>query len=363
MSYPGVEAHTRYAASRSALSALTGVEPLVPGFGPVINHVFPFRYRISIPPCPDFFPKDSRTVFVAVISASHHFEKRRAIRNTWRTHLNAAAQEDGPLPISVGFAFVLGLPNDDETQSRIEEENDLHGDIIQIEMADVYNSLPRKVLGTLNWLHANCSKVDFAFKVDDDVYVNVRNLVQFVRNHHRSYHSVFGYGNFDRVPMRLGDAMSPEHVKWTITFEEYPWNTYPNYMSGPAYVLHGSTIRLLLAACQTTPMIRLEDVYITSMCAEKAGVKMQFSVGPSWVYFDPGRMVPTACGLRQYIAWPSENHTHSHTAVENFYSLNKTRCETINADGTYTPVDPHEPVHFRFSQTKTPASSTMIEQN
>jgi hypothetical protein len=47
----------------------------------------------------------------------------------------------------------------------------------------------------LNWVRQHCaSKVDLVFKVDDDVYVNVHNLVHFVRSNYQSNSSLFGYG-------------------------------------------------------------------------------------------------------------------------------------------------------------------------
>lgn len=41
--------------------------------------------------------------------------------------------------------------------------------------------------------------------------------------------------------------------------------------------MHGSAILPLLAAVQTTPMIPFEDVYLTGICAEKAGIRIQYS--------------------------------------------------------------------------------------
>jgi hypothetical protein len=44
----------------------------------------------------------------------------------------------------------------------------------------------------LNWMYRNCPKVDFLFKVDDDVYVNVRNLIHFVQSYRHIKMSIFG---------------------------------------------------------------------------------------------------------------------------------------------------------------------------
>jgi hypothetical protein len=199
--YPGVDNYTRYAVARLGLLPLAGIEPLKPEYGPVINNVTSFRYPIAIPACqqqptPDAngtISSNQPSAFVAVISAPGNFDKRNTIRRTWRTHLSNASYHNGSMVVA-GFAFILGLTDkDNATQSKIQEESQTHGDLIQIEMADFYRNLSLKVAGLFNWLYRHChQRIDFLFKVDDDVYVNVRNLVQFIQSFHESNQSMFG---------------------------------------------------------------------------------------------------------------------------------------------------------------------------
>jgi hypothetical protein len=188
--YPGVDNYTRYTVARLGLAPLVGVEPLIPEFGPVINDVLSFKYPISIPPCQHVITGAGRTVFVAVISASDNFAIREIIRQTWKNHLKEVHQE-GLLGVA-GFAFVLALTDNDVTKSRIEEEAKINMDIIQIGIPDLYENLSLKTTGLFNWLYRSCAKVDFVLKVDDDVYVNVRNLAHFVQTFHQSNQSMFG---------------------------------------------------------------------------------------------------------------------------------------------------------------------------
>lgn len=70
-----------------------------------------------------------------------------------------------------------------------------------------------------------------------------------------------------------------------MAYTDWPWNQYPEYVNGPAYLLHGSAVLPLLAACQTTPMMPFEDIYITGLCAERASVKRRFSTGTTrWIF-------------------------------------------------------------------------------
>jgi hypothetical protein len=191
-SYPGVEIYTQYATARLRLSSVTNVESLNSRFGPVINDVLSFQYPISISPClKNGLVK--RSVFVAVISAPSNWKKRDIIRKTWKNHLQIMNGEN--IFGIVGFAFILGLPEDYVTQRNITKESKMYEDIIQIRMPDFYRNLSLKVAGLLNWLNRMCTKIDFVLKVDDDVYVNVWNVAHFVKSYHQSKYSIFGVGD------------------------------------------------------------------------------------------------------------------------------------------------------------------------
>jgi hypothetical protein len=65
-----------------------------------------------------------------------------------------------------------------------------------------------------------------------------------------------------------------------VSLDDWPWNTYPNYFDGPAYLMHKSTIFPLLAAIQTTPVysfVEDEEVYITGICGDKVGLNRRIS--------------------------------------------------------------------------------------
>jgi hypothetical protein len=187
--YAGVQNYTNYIIAKSKLNPLTGVIPLRSDFGPVLNDVNYFRYPIEIPKCRNnnVAHLNVSSLFVAIISAPNYFDKRNVIRQTWLSYL----QKQTDLNLA-GFGFVVGLPEDQETRMKIEAENDQHNDILQIEMRDDYYNLTLKVVGLLNWINDRCSRVDFVLKVDDDVYVNVRNLREAMKNLNSSEQSVYG---------------------------------------------------------------------------------------------------------------------------------------------------------------------------
>ncbi len=65
--------------------------------------------------------------------------------------------------------------------------------------------------------------------------------------------------------------------KWEMSYEQWPWNQYHPFLMGGAVLMPQSTIVPLLAAFQTTPLVPFEDVYLSGMCSEKAGIKLYFS--------------------------------------------------------------------------------------
>lgn len=182
-SFPGVENYIKYQVIRQRLQPIPDAKPLRPEFGPVIHDVFSFEYPINIPPCHDVSSISNRSVFIAVISAPGNFERRQSIRKTWKKHLRLI-QKEKKLGVA-GFAFIIGMTKDEDVQTLVEQESITYKDIIQISMADYYKNLTTKVIALLNWIYRFCSNADFSLKLDDDIYLNVRNLARFI---HQTYH-------------------------------------------------------------------------------------------------------------------------------------------------------------------------------
>jgi hypothetical protein len=96
----------------------------------------------------------------------------------------------------------LALTDNNVTQNQIEQEANTHGDMIQIGISDFYRNLSLKVAGLFYWLYKYCAKVDFVAKLDDDVYVNVRNLARFVQTYRQTSQSMFGSAAGNLWPAR-----------------------------------------------------------------------------------------------------------------------------------------------------------------
>ncbi len=60
--------------------------------------------------------------------------------------------------------------------------------------------------------------------------------------------------------------------KYYISPEVYPESTYPQFVTGPSYLISGSAVSKIFAEAMATSYIHLEDVFITGVVAEKLGI-------------------------------------------------------------------------------------------
>ena len=63
--------------------------------------------------------------------------------------------------------------------------------------------------------------------------------------------------------------------KWQVSWDLWPWKTYPNYLFGPAVLIPGGEgVGRLLTAAKTTPYYRIDDVYLNGLLPEKAKINI-----------------------------------------------------------------------------------------
>lgn len=191
--YPGVSIYTSFTIARLNVLPMFDAAPLVAHFIPVINDVTSFNYPIDLTACRTVKKKEELSLFVGVISAPGNAEKRKVIRETWAESFELKLNALSKSAVSVvNFAFIIGRSPDNETNRLLDVESAQFGDILQVEMMDTYYNITVKVTGLLRWLDLNCAGVDFVLKVDDDVFVNSRNLGAFIHQVNPLALSVYG---------------------------------------------------------------------------------------------------------------------------------------------------------------------------
>ena len=108
-----------------------------------------------------------------------------------------------------------------------------------------------------------------------------------------------------------------------MSWELWPWKTYPPYLYGPSVLIPGGEgVRRLLEAAKTVPYYPIDDVYLNGLLAEKANI----SIEPIERFYCPeAPEEPPACYIQWTASWltnTSEQMYSSHEAVENFYYYN-----------------------------------------
>lgn len=199
-------------------------------------------------------------LFIVVISAPSNADARSAIRETWGM---AARHTPG-----VRFAFLLGRPAA-TLHSAILAEEERYGDIVRGDFRDDYRHLATKSVAMLRWVADHCDGARFLLKIDDDCFLNVSRLLDFLSS--RSAEEVAIYG-------RLLEGIEPQRSnasKWYLSELQYASPEFPPFVAGPSYVYARSAVRAVLdavAAADESSEFPLEDVYLNGIVAARAGI-------------------------------------------------------------------------------------------
>lgn len=238
------------------------------------------------------------SVLIIAISAPGNFELRQAIRETWG---NASTQR------GLKVAFFLGRPNgSDGLQHKIFDENEVYTDIIQADFSDTYENLTLKSVLMIRWTNTFCSKAAFLLKIDDDVMLSVWDLRMAAKDFRGTRRTIWGYLYPTPAPNR-----NPES-KWYVSNKTYPNATFPDFVAGPSYLVSADSIPLLDLATNKEDYLHLEDVFLTGIVAERAGVRRVSELG-----FKNYRDYLQPCSL------PTVITSHGYTAEElrNYWRL------------------------------------------
>lgn len=221
----------------------------------------PHRYLINPQDvCPEDQPVD---YLFMVYSAPEYVEARSVVRRTWA---NDAKKYSGNKVL-----FLFGKPSKSRLQSTLQFEAQQYGDIVQEEFLDTYQNLTLKTVMMLRWASHCCPQARFVVKIDDDCFPNLANFYRVM--HGQPEDTIYGeLKHRDRPHREVGH-------KWYLSREEFPRDMFPDYITGGMYVIGGRVVNLLYRATGQVSLFRVEDMYLTGMCAERAGVARVNLVG------------------------------------------------------------------------------------
>lgn len=203
-------------------------------------------------------------LLIAVKSVAADFERREAVRQTW----GAEGRLQGAL---VRRVFLLGVPRGAGSGSAgtrthwralLETESRAYADILLWDFEDTFFNLTLKEIHFLAWATAFCPDVRFVFKGDADVFVHVRNLLQFLESRDPAQDLLAGDVIVQARPIRARAS------KYFIPKAVYGLPVYPAYAGGGGFVLSGATLRRLAEACTQVELFPIDDVFL-GMCLQR----------------------------------------------------------------------------------------------
>ncbi|KAG7301702.1 hypothetical protein JYU34_014679 [Plutella xylostella] len=215
--------------------------------------------------CPD--RGRSMRLMMLICSAPSHFHRRLAIRLTWGYKANRR---------DIAVAFLLGQTESYRINQLIDQEDKLWGDVIRGQFIDTYSNMTLKTLSLLDWVSAYCQLVPRILKVDDDVFINVPKLLDFITAQADSVWTIWGNVRSTYSPNRERGS------KYYVSKVIYPSNEYPPFASGPAYLMTSDVAQALRTAAYFERYFPLEDVFFTGLLAQKLLIRRQHA--PEFAY-------------------------------------------------------------------------------
>lgn len=162
-------------------------------------------------------------------------------------------------------------------ETLIEDEHDAHGDIVQSDFLESYRNLTYKHVTMLQHAAAYCPQARYLLKMDDDVAVDlfqILNLTRTVFNDDDDAHDAHGAIIVGRVMVGAErSAVRDSASKWCVTYDEYPPDSYPAFVSGWAYVTTLATAAKLASLARHWPYFWIDDVFVTGLVAGSARVR------------------------------------------------------------------------------------------
>jgi len=164
--------------------------------------------------------------------------------------------------------FLVGQSNSSVLNSLLRQEAQVYKDIVIGDFLDTYRNLSLKTLLGLKWSLQHCQP-KYILKTDEDCFVNVLSLVQWLQEYHVTNSSRALYAGNVQKEMEVVRDKSHRYYVSSMDFNK---RIYPPYASGGGYVFSASLLPELLAASQKVPVIPVEDACF-GLYMQQIGVK------------------------------------------------------------------------------------------
>lgn len=215
------------------------------------------RYFPMLMNHPEKCSGDVHLLMVIKSIISQH-DRREVIRQTW-------GKEQVINGKRIKTLFLLGTSSVESEranhQKLLEYEDYIYGDILQWDFMDSFFNLTLKETHFLKWFSTYCGNVRYIFKGDDDVFVSVQNIMEYLEDSSDVKNLFAGDVLFKARPIRRKDN------KYYVPSALYNKTYYPPYAGGGGFLMDGPVARKLYLASETLELYPIDDVFL-GMCLE-----------------------------------------------------------------------------------------------
>eukprot|EP00298_Acanthocystis_sp_HF-20_P013075 c20196_g1_i1.p1 GENE.c20196_g1_i1~~c20196_g1_i1.p1 ORF type:complete len:370 (+),score=129.31 c20196_g1_i1:475-1584(+) len=175
-------------------------------------------------------------VLIAVVSAPLHEDARVSIRKSW-----ANLPQHHSKKIDVRF-FVGEISDSVERKSEIDLLLKNSSDVIRLNsFIENYHNLTKKAKAIYKWAYSN--NYSAVMKVDDDSYVNIDNLWNYIEQHSDIIDNIYA-GHINRAEWGECHVHTNPSSKWYM-YDQYPHQNFPNYADGPGFLIGTRAIQFI----------------------------------------------------------------------------------------------------------------------
>lgn len=200
------------------------------------------------------------SLVVLIHSAPLHSELRDALRETWIS-----------FDQHVLSYFMLGRTHSKALQDEINKENHKYNDIVQGNFIDSYHNLTYKHIMALKWFSSECNTVKYLLRIDDDVFANIPEVLDYLKKIDSKNPSVIGAF---RGPTQVGRG-----GKGKVTRQQYKENIYPEVALGPV-IYSNKFVKAANEKSHTTRFFWIDDVLVTGLIRQQLFAKVTGFDGP-----------------------------------------------------------------------------------
>ena len=208
--------------------------------------------------------KGSRNIFliVLVISAAkgeEYRQRRNIIRRTWGS-LTSCEQVRATNNVKIRrlrwkLVFVLGKTGPETNDDKLNaEEAKQHNDLLIGNIDDNYVNLIIKCYMAQLW--ASTFNAKYTMKADDDVYVRIPGVIEYLADENFPSNFYGGYTRHNEIPVRKLTT------KWRISKNSYPEDHWPPFNTGGFYILSTDLLGRLFNYVNIRKPFHLEDTYV-----------------------------------------------------------------------------------------------------